>query len=205
MESKQLKVHLTQFGVASILSTLLSIAAISMPYWMNITGEQNIGLYQSQHHGSANTFTTECHGTMSEMQCGILDAGKISGVVSIMFGGIASIIYFLPPKVFASLPAFMAVSGSLGQLIFGIMTFVLWVFFKRDYFTDDGVNQEYPLAGADDLSFAFAFWMWVAATIVSFLTVTLGYFILAKTGCMEKPRSDSMTAFGDYMEVRTKD
>ena len=205
MESKQLKVHLTQFGAASIIATALSIAAIAMPYWMNIQGDKSVGLYQSQNHGSAQLFNTECHGTMSEIECGILDATKISGVVSIMFGGIASFIYFLPPKVFASLPAFMAVSGSLGQLIFGIMTFVLWVYFKRDYFTDDGINQEYPTFGADDLSYSFAFWMWVAATILSFLIVSSGYFILAKTGCMEKPRSDSMTAFGDYMEVRTKD
>jgi len=205
MEAKQLKVHLTQFGVASIISTMLSIAAIAMPYWMNIKGDKSVGVYQSQSHGSAQMFGTVCDGNFSEIECGILDATKISAVVSIMFGGIASFIYFLPPKIFASLPAFMAISGSCGQLIFSIMTFSLFIYFKQDYFTDDGVNHEYPTFDASDLSYSFAFWIWVTGSIVSFLIVSLGYFVLAKTGCMEKPRSDSMTAFGDYMEVRNKD
>ncbi len=206
MESKQLQVSLTKFGVASVFSTVLSIVAIILPYWMKIRSEGHIGVYESQDQNSNSLFATNCDSQMSQIECGYLGSAKISAVVSVLFGCIASFVYFMPPKVFASLPAFIAVSGSLGQMIFGIITVILFFYFKRDYFTDDGVNREYESTDKNDLSFDFGYYLWVAATFISMMVVGLGYILLSKTGCIDKSRNRSTAApLGDYMVVNNKD
>lgn len=207
MDVKQLKSRLTLFGAATAFATLLSIISIILPYWMKIESDGHIGVYESQSENGKSLFSTECDSNMSQIECGYLGSAKISSVVSIIFGGLATVVYYLPPKVFTSLPAFLAVSGSLGQFIFGLITIVLFAYFKRDYFTDDGINREYPSPDADDLSFQVGFYLWMVATIISFIVVSLGYAILSKTGCIENSRSLSNTAspLGDYMVVSNKE
>ncbi len=207
MEAKQLKSGLTGFGIATAFATILSVIAIILPYWISIKDDGHIGVYESQSEHGKGLFSTECDSEMSQIECGYLGSAKISSVVSIMFGGIATIVYFLPPGVFTKLPAFVAVSGSLGQFIFGLITIVLFVYFKRDYFTDDGVNREYPSPDKDDLSFQVGFYLWIVATFISFVLVAWGYMILSKTGCIDKSRSLSNTAspLGDYMVVNNKE
>ncbi len=91
-------------------------------------------------------------------------------------------------------------------MIFGIITVILFYYFKRDYFTDDGINREYPSPDSNDLSFDFAYYLWVAATFISMIVVGLGYLFLSKTGCIDKSRSTSRTSpLGDYMVVANKD
>lgn len=114
---------------------------------------------------------------MSELECGYLQSAKISAVVAIIFGGISSAIYFFPPRMFAQLRTFIAVSGNLCQLVFGILTLVFFYYFSVDYFEDDGINNEYS-EDPGDLSLRYCYYLWCGSVSLTGAIVIIGYGML---------------------------
>jgi len=194
--NKELKFY---FGLLSILATAISIASIANPYWINFKHNGSIGLFESTRGESDKLQTTSCSTFMSEMECGYLYSSQVSGVISIIFGGFASATYFLPPKTFARLPTFVAISGSLAQCSFSIMTIIIFFLFKKNYLDDDGINKEYPSPGASDLEFAVSYYLWVVAAFITLIVVTAGYILLSQSGKDKKTDVEN-----DYMMVNNE-
>jgi hypothetical protein len=170
------------FGVITGMVAVLNIICISLPFWMSIKGLDNVGPYQAAHHGSSKLYSTECDTmSMSQSECGYLFALQISSVLTVLFGGFSAILFCLPPKTFAALPAFVANTGVIGQVIFSLITIVLFYYFKANYYDDDGINQEYPGPEESDISYSVLFYLWITGTIVSFSMATVGYSIINKS------------------------
>jgi len=56
------------------------------------------------------------------------------------------------------------------------MTTVIAYYFRTDYFDDDGVNREDDANGED--SFSWAFYFWIATTVITFIVMVLGYSLI---------------------------
>lgn len=175
----QMKDKHTLFAYAGVtlLSTLMCVAAVSMYYWMHIAHTTDIGAFNSSNQG-AKGYITHCTSVMSQVECGYFHSMQVSSVLTILFGGVTTFVYVVPPRAFGTFPTFIAVTGNLFQMIFAIMTAVLFVYFKRNYYNDDGVNREYETPSSSDLSFGGAYWLWVTATVLTFPLVVGGYYHL---------------------------
>ena len=175
------------FGAITGVIAVVNIICISLPFWMSIKGLNNIGPYESAHHGSHKLYQTNCaYEYMSQTECGYLQSLQISAVLTILFGAFSAIIFFLPPKTFASLPVFVANTGVMGQVVFSLITIVLFHYFKSNYYDDDGVNQETPAPGESDISYDVMFYLWIVGTVISFLMASAGYGIINKTQYVRK-------------------
>jgi hypothetical protein len=137
---------------------------------------------------------------MRELECGYFQSSKVSSVVAVMFGGISSMMYFFPPHVFGRPITFIAVSGNLCQLIFGLLTIVFFYYFTIDYFEDDGINNEYNEIDPGDLSLLHCYYLWCGSCGLLFILVTAGYGLLYKN-CFSDKKSDS--GFGSYSRLET--
>ena len=168
---------LVYYAIVSGLTTLLSILAVSTYFWMHINGTSDIGAFDSSNQGKRE-YMTKCTSVMSQMECGYLHSLQVSAVLTIIFGGTNTILYLAPPRAFATFPTFVAVSGSMCQLAFAIITAVLFMYFKNTYYDDDGVNREYTTPDADDVSYNWSYWLWVAATCLTLPIVVHGYYDL---------------------------
>lgn len=171
------KHSLSVYAGVTLLSTFMSIAAISMYYWLHIDGTTDMGMFNSSNEG-AKGYTAKCTSEMSELECGYFHSMRVSSVLTILFGGVTAFLYVFPPRAFGTFPTFIAVTGNLFQMIFAIMTCVIFLYFKRNYYNDDGVNREFESPSSSSLSIGAAYWLWVAATILLFPIVTGGYYHL---------------------------
>jgi hypothetical protein len=175
------------FGVITGFIVILNIVCVSLPFWMSIKGLNSVGPYESAHHGSNKVYQTNCaYEYMSQTECGYLQSLQISAVLTILFGAFSAILFFLPPKTFASFPVFVANTGVMGQVIFSLMTIVLFHYFKSNYYDDDGINQETPMPGESDVTYDAMFYLWITGTIISFLMASAGYSIINKTQYVRK-------------------
>ena len=170
------------YGYGTAVLTVVFCISVGMPYWIHVTGGKTIGMFASSSEGTDATFKTVCSDEFSEMECGYLHSSRISAVLSIIFGGIATGVYLLPPAVFSALPTFLALSASCFQMIFSIIAAVLWYYFKNKYYDDDGVNREYYTPEAGDLTFDAAFYLWVIGSIASTLMTFSGFYLLSTYG-----------------------
>jgi hypothetical protein len=166
----------TYAGV-TMVSTLMCVVAISMYYWLHIDGTSDIGAFNSSNQG-AKGYMTHCTSVMSQVECGYFHSMQVSSVLTILFGGVTAFLYVFPPRTFGTFPTFIAVTGNLFQMVFAIMTSVLFLYFKRNYYNDDGVNREYETPSSSSLHLGAAYWLWVAATILVFPIVAGGYYHL---------------------------
>ena len=107
------------------LTTAMCIASVSMYFWMNIKDTTDIGAFNSSNEGSKG-YMTHCTSVMSEVECGYLHSLQISAVLTILFGGVTAFFYIIPPRAFNTFPTFIAVTGNLFQMIFAIMTSVIF-------------------------------------------------------------------------------
>lgn len=170
------------YGYTSLVLFFWCAIVVGIPYWIHVKGGKNIGLFASSGANDDGTYKTECTPDLSEMECGTLQSAKISAVISIIFGGFATITYLLPPPLFASLPTFIALVMSCLQMIFSIMSGVLWYYFKNRYYDDDGINREYDTEGASDMTFDAAFYMWIIGSFASIVITFSGFYALFKFG-----------------------
>ncbi len=171
------KHKLQLYSLVTALATTFCIAAISTYYWMNIKDTTDLGAFNSSNEG-AKSYMTHCTSVMSQMECGYLHSLQVSAVISILFGGVTALVYLIPPRAFATFPTFIAVTGNLFQMIFGIMTAVIFLFFKRNYYNDDGVNREYETPSSSYLSLDTSYWLWITGTVLTFPLVVGGYYHL---------------------------
>jgi hypothetical protein len=176
----------TYLGGLTLFLTVVNIACVVLPYWIHIKGETDIGVFASIRVDSSALVSTKCDDTMSEIECGYLKSMQISSVLTILFGFFAAMIYYMPPRSFAALPTFLAVSGTCGHCTFSIITEVLFVYFKRNYFDDDGINREGDSPNESDVSWQFVFWLWTATVIVSFIMVVGAYRCIYKARNADK-------------------
>ena len=161
-----------------------------MPFWIKVRDGGEIGMFASSGEDTTSTYKTKCNSDMSEMDCGYLESSQIASVVSIIFGGLSTIIYFLPPNLFATITTFFALLGSLFQSCFAIITCVLWRYFKVTYYTDDGINREYPSTDANDLSHGFAYYMWIVSSALLTTMTIVGFFLLYRHGkSLDNPKA----------------
>ena len=165
------------YSLVTALATIFMIVAISTYYWMNIKDTTDVGAFNSSNEG-AKGYMTHCTSVMSEVECGYLHSLQVSSVISILFGGVTAIFYNIPPRPFGTFPTFIAVTGNLFQMMFAIMTAVIFLYFKRNYFNDDGVNREYDTPSSGDLSLDTSYWLWVTGTVLTFPLVVGGYYHL---------------------------
>lgn len=176
-----------QFGYISGFITAINITCLFLPYWMHIDGDRSIGTFNTHINGSEILYKTKCsRETMSETVCQYLFSMQTSAVITVLFGVFSTILYFLPPKSMTALPIFLALSGTLLQFIFSLITLVLFIYFKNDYYDDDGVNREYPSPDADSIKFDFGFYLWMTAFALSFLTSVFGYYSIQASGYGKK-------------------
>lgn len=171
------KHSLAIYGSVSGLTTVMYIVAISMYYWLNIKDTTDIGAFNSSNEG-AQGYMTHCTSVMSQLECGYFHSFQVAAVVAILFGGVTTMVYFFPPRQFSTFPTFLAVTGNVCQMVFGIIATVLFLYFKRNYYNDDGVNREYETPSSGDLSLSGCYWLWVSATILIFPLVCGGYYHL---------------------------
>jgi hypothetical protein len=173
MESEKL----TLYATSSALTTALNIIAVSTVWWMHVKGTGDVGAFTTQDNGG-KAHNTVCSSMMSELVCGYLKSVQISAVVTIIFGFLATMLYLVPFRAFSSYQTFVAVSGNACQLSFAIMTAVLFLYFKSEYYGDDGVNREYPSPDADSLTYDTSYYIWCGSVLLTTLVVGLGYFEL---------------------------
>jgi hypothetical protein len=170
---------LVMYSIASGIITLMFIISVGTFSWMNIRSTTDVGAFNSVNSGSNHAYMTHCTSVMSQMECGILHSFQVSAVLTIIFGGVNTLLYLIPPRAFATFPTFVAVSGNCCQLMFAIISSVLFLYFKREYYTDDGVNREYDdIPDANDLSFRWSYFLWIVATCLTLPLVVGGYYEL---------------------------
>lgn len=168
---------LLSYAGVTALSTAISIVAIATYYWMHIEDTTDIGAFNSSNEG-AQGYMTHCTSVMSQMECGYLRSMQVSSVLTILFGGVTTFLYLVPPRAFATFPTFLSVTGNLFQMCFGIMTAIIFLYFKRNYYNDDGVNREYDGPSSSSLSLDWSYWLWVTSTVLTFPLVVGGYYHL---------------------------
>ncbi|KAJ1438870.1 hypothetical protein B484DRAFT_444289 [Ochromonadaceae sp. CCMP2298] len=173
MESEKL----TLYATGSALTVALNIIAVSTVWWMHVKGTGDIGAFTTQDNGG-NPYHTVCPSMMSELVCGYLKSVQVSAVVTVIFGIVATMLYLVPFRAFSSYQTFVAVSGNACQLTFAIMTAVLFLYFKNQYYDDDGINREYPAPDADSLTYDTSYYIWCGSALITTVVVGLGYFEL---------------------------
>lgn len=168
-----MELRATHLGAITVVLTLVNIACIIMPYWMEIRDNRDLGIFETLTN-SNQLITTKCDESYSETECGFLKSLQVGSVISILFGFFSSVIYFLPPRTFTALPAFFAVSGTCGHFVFSLITTVLFRYFKVGFLDDDGINQE---SGdmTEKSGYSWVYWVWVATTVLSFFVMSAGY------------------------------
>ena len=129
------------FGVASVVALFCQVVAVSTFWWIGVRDDHGyIGAFRSSHDGK-DSYQTYCTTNMTEIECGYMAATQICVIVSVLFGGISSFLYFAPYTPFSSMPTFLAVSGSFLAMLFSLMGIVIFTYFKKHYYDDDGKQR----------------------------------------------------------------
>eukprot|EP01040_Poterioochromonas_malhamensis_P013233 gene13232-14530_t len=174
---------LFSLGFVTGIVTLMEVACIFLPYWMRIDTKVTIGLFHSVNSGSSSLYETNCTDDMGELECSYVHSFQIAAVIAVLFGALSSLLYFVAPSYNSDLVSFFAVSGTLLQSIFGLIVFVLFLYFKKGYWDDDGINQEYDdVPGEDETHLLYGYWLWTSFNILNWLTVFGGYYLLYVSG-----------------------
>lgn len=155
-----------------------------LPYWLSVKGEKSVGAYGSVDNGSSELYKSQCTIEMSEAECGNLVAVQISSILTVLFSIFTTVLYFLPPKQLSALPFFLAVSGTIAQTAFALMTSVIFSYFQIGYFNDDGINTEYPTDIKATLGSVF--YLWIVTTIISGLLGIYGVVLIRTSGYRSK-------------------
>lgn len=180
----QFAVKYPLYGAFSALTSIIYIVAISTYHWIH-DQDENIGLFLKKTNGG-DVVATDCASFMSTTECGYLSSTKIAAVVTILFGGINTIFYFLPylpiqPFFTSSILSIITFSGSLFQATFGLLTLILFTFVKSDYYSDDGINREDDKAAdSGDLTLYVSYILWCISTALVIVATLFNYFHLQK-------------------------
>lgn len=162
-----------------------------MVFWVHQTSDNDDNYYGIfMRESSDKEVSSSCNSAMTEIECGYLKSSKACGVISIMFGGAACIMYL----VTCGAPGFGFYSFSMGlvgliQTMFGMMCIVIFAYFKESYLTlNDDLNVEYPTH--PESTYAWAFYLLITSVVISFVT-SLGYiFVLYKPSLVKRSSSE---------------
>lgn len=163
------------FGLISAAVTVLFIICLPLPNWMAVVGLKDVGPWNQETHSSDKYYISKCSEEMSMAECGYLKSLQVSSVLTILFGFFSTLVYFIPPRTTTAVPFFLATSGSVVQCVMALMTLVIFSFFKRQYFNDDGINQETPQP--DETSYSPVFWWWMTGLLVLSLSTCTSYYV----------------------------
>jgi len=194
-------------AIFSVLTSCLYIVAISTPYWISENGDGSIGLFESQNRNSNSLFPTNCNSNMGELECSYLYSSKISAVATVIFGGIASLLYSLPTIYFAVIPKTVPAVCVALETIFAIITAVVFYYFKTSYYSNDDVNVEYPVEAPPSLSLYVSYSIWLSATILSILiaAVLLLFQIRDKGYCGKNRFNTHIDSVSSFNRMRYSD
>jgi len=182
------------YGASSALTTVINVVAVSTYYWIHDQNE-NIGLFLKKSNGG-QIAVTDCASFMSTTECGYLSSTKIASIITILFGGFTTIFYSLPympiqPFFTTNILSIITLSGSLFQATFGMLTCILFIFLKADYYSDDGINREDDeTADAGGLTLYVSFILWCISTALAIIATIFSYYHVQKKYTM---LSKSMT------------
>jgi len=176
------------FGVLSTIATGIAIFCIASPTWSKTEVTKKV----------IGIFPDHCPSIMSELECGYFQSSKVSSVVSIIFGGVSSAMYFFPPYEFGKLRTFIAISGNLCQLVFGVLTIVFFYYFTIGYFEDDGINNEFNDVDPGDLTLRYCYYLWCGSCGLVFALVIAGYGLLYRKYLQDKK---SELGLGSYSRL----
>ena len=114
---------------------------------------------------------------MSESECGFLHASEISGVVTILFAGATCAAFFGRSSYLPKRSLMLALNCTTSQVIFGVLTLTFFYYYKVNYYTDYGVNQEYPDEMPGPLALRFCYFLWCVSVGLAFSVACLGYSV----------------------------
>lgn len=166
--------------------TAMQIILICLFNWIAVKDGGNIGAILSSHEEGESVYQTYCKDHMTKMECGYLFAMQVSAIVAILFGGLATALFCIPKLPLNSLASFLAALSCLLQLVFGIMMIVIFGYFKRHYYDDDGVNREYESSDSDSLYYTTCFYLWIASVCCNFVVTMTAFLALYKKGFEKK-------------------
>lgn len=172
------------YGASSALTTIINVVAVSTIYWIHDQNE-NIGLFLKKSN-EGNIAVTDCASFMSTTECGYLSSTKIASIITILFGGFNTIFYCLPylpiqPFFTSNILSIITLSGSLFQATFGLLTCILFIFLKADYYSDDGINREDDeTADAGGLMLYISFILWCTSTALATVVTVFSYYHVQK-------------------------
>lgn len=172
------------YGASAALTTIINVVAVSTFYWIHDQNE-NIGLFLKKSNGG-NIAVTDCASFMSTTECGYLSSTKIASIITILFGGFNTIFYCLPylpiqPFFTSSILSIITLSGGLFQAMFGLITCILFIFLKADYYSDDGINREDDeTADAGGLMLYVSFILWCISTAIALVVTIFNYYFVQK-------------------------
>ena len=172
------------YGASSALTTIINMVAVSTFYWIH-DQDENIGLFLKKTNGG-NIAVTDCASFMSATECVYLSSTKIASIITILFGGFNTIFYCLPylpiqPFFTSSILSIITLSGSLFQATFGLLTCILFIFLKADYYSDDGINREDDkTADAGGLMLYVSFILWCISTALATVVTIFSYYHVQK-------------------------
>lgn len=160
------------FFVVNVFCLLISIVAVSVAYWADLSSDNddsNYGLFFRETSGD-EIVHSGCKSDMSEENCSYLNSAKSCIVISIVLGGINIFMFFYnggnPGISFQSFT--MGMIGVL-QATFLMMCVILFSYFKEGYLeTNDDVNIEYP-DEVTDADYGWAFDMMISVTVLSYV------------------------------------
>jgi hypothetical protein len=170
-----MKLSPVPFALISGAVTILFIICLPLPHWMAVVGEKDVGPWNQEGHSSDKYYASRCTDEMSMAECGYLRSLQVSSVLTILFGFFSTLVYFIPPTTVSAVSFFLATSGNMVQCIMALLTLVIFSFFKKHYFDDDGINQEYP--EPDQTTYSIVFWLWMSGLIVLGLSTSTAYYV----------------------------
>lgn len=163
------------FFVVNVLVVLISIVAISVSYWTEISTDNDdsyYGIFFRETSGD-EVVHSGCKSDMSEENCSYLNSAKSCLVISVLLGVVNAFIYLYN----GGNPGFSFQAFTMGligvmQATFLMMCVIIYSYFKEGYLeTNDDVNIEYP-SEVVDASYGWAFSMMIALTVVSYVSAT---------------------------------
>ncbi len=177
---------LMTFGLLSAFITFVQILLIFLPYWMHIDSVSTVGLFHTVSDGHKEVYETSCNENMGELECGYLKAFQVASVVTVMFGGFTTILYFLSPNYLNDMISFLSITGTAIQAAFGLMTYVLFLYFQENYYDDDGVNQEQPVTSTPDVHLMAPFYIWLSVNSIQWIMTFVGFYLIYQSGYKRK-------------------
>ena len=176
-ERKQLSII---FGGIAALSILFTIICLSVDGWVKTTADGESTKY-SGIFVEDGSYMFLCTGDMTVAECGYLQASKISGIVSLLFGSLALFVVgryvIFTEGYLTSLGATLVSILGYFQTLFGLICVVYYSYLKNSFFEYDDLNVEYADNKKSTYDWAFQLMCTVVAITFIYSTATLVLFV----------------------------